>query len=56
MWYKAFKNELQALYMLEMAEKDTGQLLLVSDMGCGSQLLVKSLFKSQWEAAPFLPI
>lgn len=56
MWYKAFKNVLQTLYMLEMAEKDTGQLLLVSDMGCGSQLVVKSLFKSQCEPAPFLSI
>lgn len=30
--------------MPAMSEKDTGQLLLVSDMGSGSQLLVKSLF------------
>lgn len=56
MWYKVFKKVPQAHYMLEMAEKETGQLLLVSDMSCGSQILVKSLFKSWWEPAPFLSI
>lgn len=47
---------LKTLDIIEMAEKDVGQLLPVSDMGCGSQLLVKSLFKSLWEPELFLSI
>jgi len=49
MGFNVFKNISQAHYMLETAEGDTGQLLLVSDMCCGSQLLlVKPLSKSQF--------
>lgn len=57
MGYKVFKNILQGHYMLEIAEEDTGQLLLVSDMCCGSQLLlVKLLLKGQSEPTQFLLI
>lgn len=57
MGYKVFKNILQGHYMLEIAEEDTGQLLLVSDMCSGSQLLlVKLLLKGQSEPTQFLLI
>lgn len=46
MWYKVFKNEPQALYMLEMAEKDTGQLLLVSDTGCAANFWLNPYSKA----------